>query len=185
SRLLGMVGSSDLLAAGTQLGQDRVDAVLVDGAHGSRGNAQLHPAVLAGDPEPALVQVREEAAAGLVVGVRDVVAGLHALAGDLANSGHNAPRWRWVYPMAWGTAAPAGPRGHAMRCGSVVAAGQAPDRIPGRRGAPGGQPDAASQALCRPAGPPASRRPARGRRARPQRGRRRRSRTPSRASRSL
>src|SRR5690606_4642374 len=103
-----MVGSSDLLAAGTQLGQDRVDAVLVDGAHGSRGNAQLHPAVLAGDPEPALVQVREEAATGLVVGVRDVVAGLHALAGNLANSGHDAPRWCWVYPMAWGTAAPAG-----------------------------------------------------------------------------
>src|SRR5690606_1369044 len=88
-----MLGSSDLLAAGTRLGQARVQADLVDGAHGSGGNAQLHPAVLAGDPEPALVQVREEAAAGLVVGVGDVVTRLHALAGDLANSGHNAPRW--------------------------------------------------------------------------------------------
>src|SRR5690606_24352627 len=36
----------------------------------------------------ALVQVRQEAAAGLVVGMRDVVAGLHALAGDLAYTGH-------------------------------------------------------------------------------------------------
>src|SRR5690606_14124262 len=80
--------SSDLLAAGTQLGQDRVDAVLVDGAQGLRGNPQLDPAVLAGHPEAALVQVRQEAAAGLVVGMRDVVAALHALAGDLAYAGH-------------------------------------------------------------------------------------------------
>src|SRR5688572_15271828 len=84
--------SSDLLATGAQLRQDRVDAVLVDGAQRVRGNLQLDPAVFAGDPEAALVQVRQEAAAGLVVRMRDVVAGLHALAGDLAYAGHNAPR---------------------------------------------------------------------------------------------
>src|SRR5690606_18549724 len=80
--------SSDLFAAGTQLGQNGVDAVLVDGAQGSSGNTQLHPTVLGGHPEAALVQVGEETAAGLVVCVRDVVAGLHALAGNLANAGH-------------------------------------------------------------------------------------------------
>src|SRR5690606_24081353 len=145
-----MVGSSDLLAACAQLGEHDVDAVLVDGAHGSRGNAQLHPAVLAGDPEPALVQVREETAAGLVVRVGDVVTRLHALAGDLANSGHNAPRWCLVYPMAWGTAAPAGPGAcHAMRVAVHCRAGR---RIAFRAAwdVHEGRTDAASRALCGP-----------------------------------
>src|SRR5690606_3101024 len=34
----------------------------------------------------------KETAAGFVVGVGDVVAGLHALAGDLTGPGHDAPR---------------------------------------------------------------------------------------------
>src|SRR5688572_3602042 len=83
-----VVSSSDLFAAGAELGQDGVDAVLVDGAQRLRGNLQLDPAVFAGDPEATLVQVGQEATAGLVVGMRDVVAGLHALAGDLAYAGH-------------------------------------------------------------------------------------------------
>src|SRR5690606_35813897 len=131
-----MVLSSDLFAAGAEIGQNDVDAVLVDGAHGSRGNAQLHPAVLAGDPEPALVQVREEAATGLVVGVGDVVARLHALAGDLANSGHDAPRWCWVYPMAWGTAAPAGHAGMPCETGPGPLPGGAGIALPDRLGPP-------------------------------------------------
>src|SRR3546814_20329294 len=45
-----------------------------------------------GVPEAALVQVGEETAAGYVVGVRDVVAAHHALAGDLTSPGHDAPR---------------------------------------------------------------------------------------------
>src|SRR5690606_13216297 len=84
--------STELLATLAQLGEDGVDAVLVDGAQGSRGNTRLHPAVLAGDPEPALVQVGKETATGLVVRVRDVVAGRRTLAGDLADSGHCTPR---------------------------------------------------------------------------------------------
>src|SRR3546814_16137262 len=87
-----MVCSSDLFAAGAQVGQDDVDAVLVDGAHGGCGNAQFHPPVLTGDPDAALVQVGEETAAGLVVVVRDVVAAHHALAGDLTNPGNDDPR---------------------------------------------------------------------------------------------
>src|SRR5688572_10654692 len=101
-----VVSSSDLFAAGAEVGQNGVDAVLVDGAQRVRGNLQLDPAVFAGDPEAALVQVRQEAAAGLVVGVRDVVASLHALAGNLAYAGHNAPRKDCLSPLARGTAAP-------------------------------------------------------------------------------
>src|SRR5690606_425551 len=84
--------SSDLFAAGTEVGEDGVDAVLVDGAQGLGGNTELDPAVLAGDPEAALMQVRHEAAAGLVHGMRDVVSGRRTLAGDLAYTGHYAPR---------------------------------------------------------------------------------------------
>src|SRR5688572_15928764 len=80
--------SSDLFAAGAHLGKDGIDAVLVDRAQRVHGETQLHPTVLRGDPEAALVQVGKETAAGLVVRMRDVVARLHALAGHLANSAH-------------------------------------------------------------------------------------------------
>src|SRR3546814_14100727 len=80
-----MVCSSDLFAAGAQVGQDDVDAVPVDGAHGGCGNAQFHSTVFTGDPEAALVQVGEETAAGFVVGVRCGVAANHALAGALTS----------------------------------------------------------------------------------------------------
>jgi len=49
--------SSDLLAAGTQVGEDGIDAVLVDGAQGGTGNTQLDPTVLRSDPEAALVRL--------------------------------------------------------------------------------------------------------------------------------
>src|SRR5690606_26187573 len=85
--------SSDLLALLAQVGEDGVDAVLVDGAQGGGGNAELDPTVLRSDPEAALVEVGLEATTGLAVGMRDVVAGRRALAGDLADFGHCAPRW--------------------------------------------------------------------------------------------
>src|SRR5690606_10702275 len=89
SRLPAMIqSSSDLFAACAEIGEDGVDAVLVDGAHGVGGNTQLDPTVLAGDPEAALVEIGHEAAAGLVHGVRDVVAGRRSLAGYLAYTGH-------------------------------------------------------------------------------------------------
>src|SRR5690349_23561276 len=96
-----MVQSSDLLAAGTQLGDHGLDAILVDGAQRGVGNAQLQPTVLAGDPEAALVQVRQPAATGLVVGVRDVVARLHGLSGDLTYTGHEGLRNRCVLTTRW------------------------------------------------------------------------------------
>ena len=61
-------------------------------------NAQLDPAVFAGDPEATLVDVGVELAAGGIVGVRDVVTALHALAGDLTNAAHDVPRYRWLRP---------------------------------------------------------------------------------------
>src|SRR5690606_34960547 len=80
--------SSDLFAAGTQLGQNGVDAVLVDGAQCSSGNTQLHPTVLGGHPEASIVQVGKETEACFVVCVRNVDAGLNDFAGNLANEGH-------------------------------------------------------------------------------------------------
>src|SRR5690606_6698806 len=93
--------SSDLFAALAQVGQDGVDAVLVDRAQALGGNAQLHPAVLGSNPEAALVEVGHETAAGLVHRMRDVVAARRALAGDLADSGHKTPQWV-ADRSAWG-----------------------------------------------------------------------------------
>src|SRR6218665_3858369 len=99
--------SSDLLAARAQLGQHGVDADLVDGAQRVRGNLQLDPAVLAGDPEAALVQVGQEAAAGVVVGVGDVVTRHRTLAGNLAYAGHLCTFVDSLSSIARKTAAPA------------------------------------------------------------------------------
>src|SRR5690606_29744591 len=100
--------SSDLFAACAEVGQNGIDPVLVDGAHGVGGNTQLDPAVLAGDPEPALVRVGLDAAAGLVHGVRDVVAGRRSLAGYLAYTGHYAPRKVVGASLGQGGGGPAG-----------------------------------------------------------------------------
>jgi hypothetical protein len=63
--------SSDLRGLGAHLGDDGIDAVLFDGAHRVRGaHAQRDPALFAFEPETLRVQVRQEAAALLVVGVR-------------------------------------------------------------------------------------------------------------------
>src|SRR6185312_10989290 len=87
--LLAMAQSSDLFAAGTHLGNHGLDAILVDRAQRMVGNAQFDPAILAGDPEATFMQVGQPAATGLVVGVRDVVAALHTLSGDLTYTGHD------------------------------------------------------------------------------------------------
>src|SRR6185437_11106483 len=87
--LLAMIRSSDLFAAGAHVGNHGFDAILVDGAQGVVGHTQLDPAVFAGNPEATLMQVRQPAATGTVVGVRDVVAAHHTLAGDLTYTGHD------------------------------------------------------------------------------------------------
>src|SRR4051812_6948176 len=76
------------LAAGAQVRQHGVDAVLVDQAQAGIGNAQAHPAVLALDPETAVLQVHFEPALGLVVGVGHVVPHHRALARHFADACH-------------------------------------------------------------------------------------------------
>ena len=77
------------LAAGAQIGQNGVDALLVDDAHALGGHAQLHEALLAGHPETVGVQVRQETPARPVVGVGNVVTRLRAFSRYLAYLGHD------------------------------------------------------------------------------------------------
>src|SRR5690348_8231880 len=134
-----MIVSSDLLAAGTQLGDHGLDALLVDGAQRVVGDAQLDPAVLAGDPEAALVQVRQPAAAGLVVGVRDVVTGLHTLSGDLANAGHDELRGVLLTARWPGRHRPSGAARHAMLEGCCNSLPRGPHRVADAPNGPGRQ----------------------------------------------
>jgi len=64
----------DLLAAGTHFEQDGVDAVFVDGAQCSIGQAQRHPTILRFNPQAAALQIRQETTLGFIVRVGDVVA---------------------------------------------------------------------------------------------------------------
>src|SRR5215831_10983297 len=88
-----MIGSfrySDVNAARADLGEHDVDSLLVDRAQRRIGEAQAHPAVLAFDPEPAPLQVGQEAPLRLVVRVRNVVSDLGGLAGHLTHSSHGS-----------------------------------------------------------------------------------------------
>src|SRR5512144_303274 len=82
--------ASDVRALGAQFREDDVDALLVDRAQRGVGKAQAYPAVLAFDPETAPLQVRHEAALGLVVGVGNVVAHHRALSRDDVASSHGS-----------------------------------------------------------------------------------------------
>jgi|JI61114BRNA_FD_contig_81_1173280_length_561_multi_3_in_0_out_0_2 hypothetical protein len=62
-------GGLDGLTGGAQVGQHHFDALLVDQAQGGVGQAQTHPAVFAFNPEPARLQIGQEATFRLVVGV--------------------------------------------------------------------------------------------------------------------
>src|ERR1700750_1513561 len=83
-----MVQSSDVLAALTHLGEHDIEALLVDEAQARVGEAHLDPAVLALDPEAAVLQVRQVAALGLVVRVGNVVSDDGGLARHLADARH-------------------------------------------------------------------------------------------------
>src|SRR5438552_3298008 len=86
----GLLTCSDMLAARAKLGQHDVDALLVDRADARGRQAKLHPAVFAFDPQAAVLQVGQEAALGLVVRMRDVVAHARGLTGDLTHSSHRS-----------------------------------------------------------------------------------------------
>src|SRR5437773_8874342 len=83
---------SDVLAARAQLGQDDVDAVLVDRAQPGVGQPQAHPAVLALDPELATLQVRHEPPPGPVVSVGNVVAHHRGFPRYYTNASHGLLR---------------------------------------------------------------------------------------------
>ena len=61
---------------------------MLDGAQRVVGDAQANADAERLAVQMLVMQVGQKAAAGLVVGVADVVAGQHALAGDRATSGH-------------------------------------------------------------------------------------------------
>src|SRR5690242_13921258 len=84
-------GSLDLLAAPAHLGEHDVQALLVDEPQARRRKAHLHPAVLALDPELAVLKVREVTTLGLVVRVGHVVSDSGGLPRHLAHSGHGKP----------------------------------------------------------------------------------------------
>src|SRR5574343_440660 len=72
-------------AAGTQVGQNGVDALLVDDAQASVGNTQTHEAVFSIDPETTILQVRQEAALRFVIGVGNIVPNHRGFTRDLAD----------------------------------------------------------------------------------------------------
>src|SRR5258708_3097825 len=86
------VQRSDVLAARAQLGEDDVDALLVDRTQTGVGQPKAHPAVLALDPELAALQVRQEPAPGPVVGVGNIVAHHRAFTRYYTNSSHGLLR---------------------------------------------------------------------------------------------
>src|SRR6056297_4004051 len=79
----------NFLAGRAQICQHGVDAFLVDNAHSLGGEAQLHPAVLALNPETVAVQIGQRALLVTVIGVGNVVPDQRAFAGYLADSGHS------------------------------------------------------------------------------------------------
>src|SRR5258706_16006809 len=64
---------SDLVSAGAQLGQNHVDALLVDRAQAGIAHTHVHPAVFALDPETAVLQIGQKPALGLVIGMGHAV----------------------------------------------------------------------------------------------------------------
>src|SRR5690554_469977 len=88
---MSVAGRSGQFATGAHVGQDGVNADLVDSAQRLGGYTQADPAVFALYPETARLQVGKETTLGFVVGVRDVVAHHRALAGNLAYACHGSP----------------------------------------------------------------------------------------------
>src|SRR5690606_11327444 len=79
---------SDLLSAGAELGDDRVDAAAVDDAQSLDGDAQAHGPAQRGHEEPLRLDVRGEAPRGAAVGVGDGLPESGDRAGDLTVMGH-------------------------------------------------------------------------------------------------
>ena len=76
------------LAAFAQVCENGVDAIFIDQAQSSAGNAQAHPTVFCLNPETTVLQVRQEPALGFVVGVGNIVPRHWAFARYVANACH-------------------------------------------------------------------------------------------------
>jgi hypothetical protein len=77
-----------LLATCTHVGQDSIDAFLVDNAQAFCAQAQFYPAVFTFYPDAARMQVGQKTTFGLVVGMGNIVTCDGAFPGYLTNSRH-------------------------------------------------------------------------------------------------
>src|SRR4051812_26432304 len=88
-RVLDVCRGSDVLATRAHLGENSFDAVLVDCAETRVGEAKVHPAAFALNPEAAALQIGQKPALGLVVGVGNVVPDHRGLTCDLTYPSHS------------------------------------------------------------------------------------------------
>lgn len=79
----------NLLAARAHVGQNSINAVLVDGAQPSVSQSHANPAIFALNPELAILQIWQKTALGSVIRMRHVVPRHRRLAGNLTYSGHD------------------------------------------------------------------------------------------------
>jgi hypothetical protein len=75
-------------ACGAHIGENGVNALLVDQADACGGESDADEAVFAFNPETTALQIREETAFGFVVGVRNIVSHHRLFAGDLTYASH-------------------------------------------------------------------------------------------------
>jgi hypothetical protein len=77
-------------ASGAHIGENGVDALLVDQTDACGGETDADEAVFAFNPEAAALQIGQEAALGFVVGVRNIVSHHRLFAGDLTYASHDS-----------------------------------------------------------------------------------------------
>jgi hypothetical protein len=75
-------------ASGAHIGENGVDAFLVDQTNACGGESDADEAVFAFNPETTALQIREESAFGFVVSVRNIVSHHRLFAGDLTYASH-------------------------------------------------------------------------------------------------
>ena len=59
----------DFFAASSHISDDGINALFIDKTHAAGRNTQANPAVLTGYPVPVVVQVRQKASLGFIVGM--------------------------------------------------------------------------------------------------------------------
>jgi hypothetical protein len=72
--------------AGAHIRQDLVDPEFIDNPQPLVADPQLHPAVFTVDPEAPAVEIGQETAPGLVMGMGNIVPGQRPFSGNLAHS---------------------------------------------------------------------------------------------------